>query len=196
LAYDHLVRLVRLVRLVQRPGFLLGLLVLVGSGFGGGAASKEMNRVAGKATLHTSVCGGGAAIRREDVERLPPPQPIGGREFLVVAGEQISAARPAARFTTRADGTFVTRLPSGTWCFFDAARRPSAADGSAPTAPARAQPVTAPAPQTDAGCLAAERHRCDLVLAVRSHVSRAEIIFTARCPEVWNQPCYRGPMPP
>jgi hypothetical protein len=156
---------------------------------GAGAKTKETKRVAGKAVLVTSVCGGGAAISQDAVARLPPPQPIGGRDFLVVAGEQISATQPAARFTTRADGSFATRLAPGTWCFFDAARR--LRDDRA--APGRQPPA---APNTDTACLAAEKRRCDLVLAVQLDVPHADITFTAHCPEVWNQPCYRGPMPP
>jgi hypothetical protein len=171
-------------RRVLVVGFL-GCLTLGASG--AGAKPKETKRVAGKAVLVSSVCGGGAAIPDDAVARLPPPQPIGGRDFLVVAGERISAAQPAARFTTRADGTFVTRLAPGTWCFFDAARKLDE-DRAAP-------PAGAPS-NTDAGCLAAERRRCDLVLAVQSDVTHADITFTARCSEPWNQPCYRGPMPP
>jgi hypothetical protein len=170
---------------VRRLALLFGLLVATGAGAGAGPA--ETKRVAGKAVLVSSVCGGGAAISREQLERLPPPQPVGGKEFLVVAGEQISASRPAARFTTRADGSFVTRLPPGKWCFFEAGRRPR---------DDHAQPIAPAAPNIDAGCLAAEKRRCDLVLAVKSDVATAEITFTQRCSEPWNQPCYRGPMPP
>jgi hypothetical protein len=119
---------------------------------------------------------------------LPPPQPLGGKEFLVVAGERISAARPAAHFVTRPDGTFVTRLPPGQWCFFEAGRRPK---------DDRAEPLVAPTgPNVDAGCLADQKLRCDLVLPVKADVSRVEITFRQGCPQVWNQPCYRGPMPP
>jgi hypothetical protein len=161
----------------------------VGGVASAGVTARDLNRVTGKAVLVTTVCGGGAAIRPEDVAQLPPPQPIGGREFLVVAGERISAARPAARFVTRADGTFVTRLPSGKWCFFEASRKPAAPRSAAPTPPAASSGV-------DAGCLEAFNQRCDLVLPIKSDVTGAEITFTARCPQVWNQPCYRGPMPP
>jgi hypothetical protein len=178
---------------VRSRAVLLGLLAL-GAGTAAAAppnpkATSKTNtkQVTGKAVLTTSICGGGAAIRQEDVDRLPPPQPIGGREFLVVAGERTSAAQPAARFVTRADGTFVTRLPPGRWCFFEAARRPKD-DRPEPLAPA--------APNVDPGCLAAEKRRCDLVLAVTSDVRQVEITFTQGCPQVWNQPCYRGPMPP
>jgi hypothetical protein len=171
--------------LAARRVLVAGLLVLGASG--AGAKTKLTKRVAGTAVLVSSVCGGGAAIPDDAVARLPPPQPMGGRDFLVVAGERISAAQPAARFTTRADGSFVTRLGPGTWCFFDAARRPG--DDRGP-------PEAVAAPNSDADCLAAEKRRCDLVLAVQSDVPHAEITFTARCPEVWNQPCYRGPMPP
>jgi hypothetical protein len=163
-----------------------GLLALGG---GGVAGTGGLKRVSGRATTVASVCGGGAAISREQIARLPPPQPVGGREFLVVAGERITAARPAARFTTRADGTFVTQLPPGKWCLFDASRRPSEPRGDA------AQPPAPPA-DTDAACLAAQKQRCDLVLAVKDDVRDAAIIFTQRCPQPWNQPCYRGPMPP
>jgi hypothetical protein len=162
-----------------------GLLVLGASD--AGARPKPTKRVAGRAVLVSSICGGGAAIPPDAWARLPPPQPIGGREFLIVAGERISPAEPAARFTTRADGSFVTRLAPGTWCFFDAARRPG---DDRPT------PVAVAAPGSEADCLAAEKRRCDLVLAVQSDVAHAEITFTGRCPEAWNQPCYRGPMPP
>jgi hypothetical protein len=165
-----------------------GLLMLGASG--AAAKPKQTKRVAGKAVQVSSVCGGGAAISPDAVARLPPPQPIAGRDFLVVAGERISAARPAARFTTRADGSFVTRLSPGTWCFFDAARRPS--DDPA----ASASPAAPVAPNTVADCLAAQRQRCDLVLAVESDVTNADITLTTRCSEPWNQPCYRGPMPP
>jgi hypothetical protein len=168
-----------------RRVLVAGFLMLGASGVA--AKPRPTKRVAGKAVLVSSICGGGAAIPADAVARLPPPQPIGDRDFLVVAGERISAAQPAARFTTRADGSFVTRLAPGTWCFFDAARRPT---------DERAAHVSGAAPNTDADCLAAERRRCDLVLAVSSEVTGAEITFTARCPEVWNQPCYRGPMPP
>jgi hypothetical protein len=163
---------------------LFGLLALA-------AGPTNMNvktkRVAGKAVLTSSICGGGVAIRPEDYERLPPPQPIAGKEFLVVAGDRITAARPAARFVTRPDGTFATRLPPGQWCFFEAARRPK---------DDRAEPLAVAAPNVDAACLAEQQRRCDLVLAVKADVSRVEITFTQGCPQVWNQPCYRGPMPP
>jgi hypothetical protein len=164
---------------------LVGLLV-AGAGVAG---ASQTRRVAGRAVRVTSVCGGGAAITRAQIEALPPPQPVGGKDFLVVAGGRISAARPAARFTTRADGTFATRLPPGTWCFFEAGRRPSDDRAAAP-------PAAPAAPNTDAGCLAEEKRRCDLVLAVKADVTGAEITFSARCSEPWNQPCYRGPMPP
>ena len=180
-----------------RRGLVLRLLIsgaILGAISGAsGAATKttETKRVAGKAVLLSSVCGGGAAISRDAVARLPPPQPVGGRDFLVVAGERITATPPAARFTTRADGSYVTRLPAGTWCFFDAARRPRD-DHAAPPAPA----TLSAAPDSDSACLAAQRRRCDLVLAVQSDVTAAQITFTAHCPEPWNQPCYRGPAPP
>jgi hypothetical protein len=151
-----------------------------------GAGAETTKRVTGKAVLVASVCGGGAAISREQIERLPPPAPIASREFLVVKGEQISASRPAARFVTRADGTFTTRLPPGAWCFFDASRRLNE-DPKAPPAPPKADPE---------GCLEAWKRRCDLVLAVKGDVRDAEITFTQSCPQPWNQPCYRGPMPP
>jgi hypothetical protein len=154
---------------------------------GADAGPPETKRVAGKAVMVSSVCGGGAAIRREQWDQLPPPQPLGGKTFLIVPGDHITAATPAARFVTRADGTFATRLPVGKWCFFDAARRPTTDQPS---------PVAVPSPNVDASCLAAEKRRCDLALTVKSDLSRAEIIFTARCPQPWNQPCYHGPMPP
>jgi hypothetical protein len=170
---------------------LFGLLALGAGSAAAGPASTNANpktkRVAGKAVLTSSICGGGVAIRPEDYERLPPPQPIGGREFLIVAGERISAARPAARFVTRPDGTFATRLPPGQWCFFDAARRPKED---------RPEPIAATALNVDAACLADQQRRCDLVLAVKSDVSHVEITFRQGCPQVWNQPCYHGPMPP
>jgi hypothetical protein len=161
---------------------------MVGAGSATAAPSAPM-RIAGRVTLVSSICGGGAAVTREMLERLPPPQPIPGRAFLVVAGEQISAARPAARFVTRPDGSFVTRLPPGKWCFFEATRRPSGDERPD-------KPVAAPSPHADGGCLAERARRCDLVLAVKSDVSRADITFRQPCPQPWNQPCYRGPMPP
>jgi hypothetical protein len=151
-----------------------------------GASDPGAKRVTGKAVLLSHVCGGGAAISREQIAALPPPAPIGGREFLVVKGEVITAARPAARFVTRADGSFTTRLPPGTWCFFDASRKPNE-DAKAPPAPPKPDPE---------GCLEALRRRCDLVLAVKADVRDAEITFSQSCPQPWNQPCYRGPMPP
>jgi hypothetical protein len=172
---------------VQRPSLLLGL--LVAGVAAAGAAQDDLKRVAGRAVLVSSICGGGAAVRDEDLARLPPPQPIAGKEFLVVAGEQVNASPPRARFVTRADGTFVTRLPPGKWCFFEAARKPSEPRDQ----PA---PVKVSSAHVDPGCLEQERRRCDLVLSVKANVARAEITFTARCPQVWNQPCYRGPMPP
>jgi hypothetical protein len=174
------------------------LLCLVTAGWSAAQASAtETRRVAGTVKLVSSVCGGGAAISQEQIARLPPPQPIGGKELLVVAGEQISPSQPAARFTTRPDGTFVTHLPPGKWCFFDAARKLNEPKSrSADAGPPRARPVEPPSSGTDASCLDAERHRCDLVLAVKSDVSQVEITFNHRCPEPWNQPCYRGPMPP
>jgi hypothetical protein len=153
---------------------------------GGVAGAVSLKRVTGRAVTRSSVCGGGAAITREQIARLPPPAPVAGRAFLVVAGDQVTAARPAASFVTRADGTFTTRLPPGTWCVFDAGRRPSE-DRAAPAAP-RAD--------TRADCLEAERRRCDVVLLVKADVRGAEITFTQRCSEPWNQPCYHGPMPP
>jgi hypothetical protein len=171
-----------------RAVLLFGLIAAgAGSAAAGAAATR---RVAGKASTHASICSGGVRVTEEMIARLPPPQPIAGREFLVVAGDRISAARPAARFTTRPDGTFVTRLPPGTWCFFEAARRPGK-DRAEPAAPA-----TPPSADVEAGCLENEKLRCDLVLPVRSDIKTVEISFTQRCPQPWAQPCYRGPMPP
>jgi hypothetical protein len=168
------------------------LLGLIAGAAAAGASAAESLRVAGRVVQTSSICGGGAAISREQLERLPPPQPLAGKAILVVAGDRINASRPAARFVARADGTFVTRLPPGQWCFFDAARRPSEPRElpAEPRGPARA------APNIDGGCLEAEMHRCDLVLAVKANVSGAEINFPQRCSQPWNQPCYRGPMPP
>jgi hypothetical protein len=169
---------------VRRPVLVVGFLAL-GAGVAG-ARVEDAKRVTGRAETVSSVCGGGAAISRQQLEALPPPAPIGGREFLVVRGETITDARPSARFVTRADGTFTTRLPLGTWCLFDASRRPKD-DPKAPPAP--------PKPGAE-GCLEALKRRCDLVLAVKGDVRDAAITFTQRCPQPWNQPCYRGPMPP
>jgi hypothetical protein len=167
------------------------LLALIAAGAGSAAAGPaKTKRVAGKVVMTASICSGGVAVTQEMIDRLPPPQPIAGREFLVVAGERISAARPAARFTSRPDGTFATRLPPGTWCFFEAGRRPS--DERAP----QATPIAPVVPSVDANCLAAEKLRCDLVLPVKADVSQARITFAERCPQQWAQPCYRGPMPP
>jgi hypothetical protein len=143
--------------------------------------------VSGKVEQVSSVCGGGAAITRAQIEALPPPAPIAGREFLVVAGDRITGARPSARFTSRADGSFSTRLPPGTWCIFEASRRPTD-DHAAPPA--------APRASLDSDCLEEQRRRCDLVLPVKSDIKDARITFTQRCSEPWNQPCYHGPMPP
>jgi hypothetical protein len=156
----------------------------VGAAAGAGAPKK---RVAGRAERVSSVCGGGAAITDEQIARLPPPVALGGMEFIVVAGNQITAARPVARFVTRPDGTFTTHLPPGTWCFLDAGRKPPNS-GAALQAPLR--------PSIDAGCLESAKRRCDLVLPVKSDVRDARITFMNQCPEPWNQPCYRGPMPP
>ena len=146
--------------------------------------------------MTSSICGGGVAITREQMDNLPPPRPLGGKDFLVVAGNRITAAPPSARFTTRADGTFVTRLPPGTWCFFEAGRRPSETNvqGAEPVAP----PTRGPRASSgiDPGCVEDQKRRCDLVLPVKSDIKRAEISFAEPCPQVWNQPCYRGPMPP
>jgi hypothetical protein len=171
---------------VRSPAFLLLGLVVAGVTTAD-ASPPETKRVAGKAVLVSTVCGGGAAIRREQWEQLPPPQPLGGKAFLVVRGDRITAAPPSARFVTRPDGTFTIRLPPGTWCFFDASRKPT---------PDRPGPIAAPSPNVDGDCLTAQKQRCDLVLPVKSDVNRAEISFTARCPQPWNQPCYHGPMPP
>jgi hypothetical protein len=169
---------------VRTTAFLIALFASAGTVAAGAATTR---RVAGKVEMTSSVCGGGAAIRREQIEALPPPAPIAGREFLVVAGGRITGARPAARFTSRADGTFTTRLPPGTWCFFDASRR---------ITEDRNAPVAAPSANLESGCLEAERRRCDLVLPVKSDIKDVRITFTQRCSEPWAQPCYHGPMPP
>jgi hypothetical protein len=159
----------------------------------GVAGAADTVRVAGKVTLVSSLCGGGAAVSQEMIARLPPPQPIAGKEILVVGGGEIRATRPAARFVTRGDGSFVTRLPPGTWCFFDAARKPSAPAAGAPGPPVAAPPSA----NVDAACLEAQKRRCDLVLTVvKRDISKADITFNAGCPQQYNQPCYRGPMPP
>jgi hypothetical protein len=171
--------------LVQRLALVLGLIAW---GVAGAAASPaDLKRVAGRAVQISSVCGGGAAVSDEQIAQLPPPQPIAGMAFLVVAGDQVRGTRPAARFVTGADGRFVTRLPPGKWCFFEASRRPT--EDRAPSAAVAARAL-------DADCMAQERRRCDLVLDVKSDVKRAEIAFPQRCSQPWNQPCYRGPMPP
>jgi hypothetical protein len=158
----------------------------IAAGVAGAEGPKTM-RVSGRAELTPSICRGGVAVTREDYEALPPPSPIAGRAFLVVAGAHIRAGRPVARFTTRADGTFTTRLPAGTWCLFDASRA---------LAEERAAPAAAPRAGIDADCLAEERRRCDLVLPVKADVRGARIVFPERCPQPWAQPCYHGPMPP
>jgi hypothetical protein len=161
------------------------LAMVLGSG-AAVAGAPERKRVSGRATMASSICRGGVAVTQEDLDRLPPPRPLPGKEFLVVGGDRIKGGRPAARFVTRADGSFSTALPPGKWCFFEAARR-------------LGEPERAAAPKAarvDADCLEAERHRCDLVLVVKSDVPRAEISFTERCPQAWAQPCYHGPMPP
>ena len=175
---------------LRRAALLAALLALSASGARAGA--KKTNRVAGRAVLEASVCGGGAAITQEQIDRLPPPRPIAGREFLVVTGESISAQRPVARFTTGVDGTFLTRLPAGTWCIFEAGRR-MVDEPPGPAAPPSAGLDPA---GVDRPCLAQEQRRCDLVLAVKSEVREARIVFTERCPQPWAQPCYHGPMPP
>jgi hypothetical protein len=172
---------------VQRAALVVGLVAL-GAG-AAGAGAPELKRVEGTATTEHSICKGGVAVTQRDYDELPPPVPIAGREFLVVAGAEISAKPPAARFVTRADGSFSTRLPPGQWCFFEAGRRPAAGRVK--------QPVAAPPrPHVDADCLEQQRLRCDLVLAVKSDVKRARITFQERCPQPWAQPCYHGPMPP
>jgi hypothetical protein len=160
------------------------------------AAPAELRRVAGKVTMSHSICRGGVAITQRDLDELPPPYPLPGKEFLVVSGAEISARRPAAHFITRTDGTFVTRLPPGQWCFFEAGRRPEPEPPGQPAEPPRALPMRVPGQNIDPGCLEAEQRRCDLVLVVKSDVKRADIGFTQRCPEPWAQPCYHGPMPP
>jgi hypothetical protein len=180
--------------LVRRAALVVGLIAL-GAG-SAGADSNQLKRVAGKVTMSQSICRGGVAITQQDVDALPPPAPIPGKEFLVVAGSEISGRKPAARFVTRNDGTFVTRLPPGQWCFFEAGRKPEPEPPGQPAEPPRAHPLKAAGPNIDKGCLESERRRCDLVLAVKSDVKQADIRFTQRCPDVWAQPCYRGPMPP
>jgi hypothetical protein len=153
---------------VRRAAWAVGLVAL-----GAGAAvasSTAMLRVAGRATMHHSLCTGGIRVTPEMVEQLPPPEPVGAREFLVVAGDQITTARPAARFATRADGTFVTRLPPGHWCIFDAGRKLE------PDAPTLTVGV-------DAGCMESYRRRCDLALAVKKDVKDAQIVLTQPCPQ-------------
>jgi len=172
---------------VARAAWLVGLVAL-GAG-AASAGSPEPKSVEGKATMEHSICRGGVAITQRDYDELPPPVPVAGREFLVVAGSRISDKPPAARFVTRANGAFATRLLPGQWCIFEAARKPAAGRAKQPVA-------AAPRPHVDADCLEEERRRCDLVLTVKADIKKARIVFQERCPQPWAQPCYHGPMPP
>jgi hypothetical protein len=138
------------------------------------------------------LCGGGAAITPEMEAALPPPQPLAGKLLLVVAGEEIAAVPEAARFTTDASGRFETKLPQGTWCVFDAGRKLETRAAEPPG------PATSGADAyTDEACLAHERRRCDEVIRVSDKGRNVvQVQFYEACPEVYNQPCYRGPMPP
>jgi hypothetical protein len=158
-----------------------------------GTPSSKKYRVAGRVVSVNRICGGGAAITPEMVAQLPPPQPLVGKVLLVVAGENIGPVPEVARITTGADGQFDIRLSHGAWCVFDAGRK---LDG---TEKVRAPDLVLPSanPNIDEACLAVERRRCDEIIRVaEKDQTGLQISFYGSCPEVYNQPCYRGPMPP
>jgi hypothetical protein len=155
------------------------------------SAVEKTWRVSGRVVSVSRICGGGAAITRERLDALPPPQPLAGKQLLIVAGHQIVAQPIRARVTAGPEGRFTTQLSAGTWCIFDAARKPEK------TASAPAPLTAAPTANVDAACLAAERLRCDALVTVPDRdIGRVEVAFYERCPQVYNQPFYRGPMPP
>ena len=164
-----------------------------GSGDGSALTTASASTVPVTGTLRGEAhfCGGGARPTEEMIEAAHRSYPLSGVELFVEHGARISAKQPGSRVKTRGDGRFETALAPGRWCVYRASRRLTEAPQGIGVAP---QPA---AGNMDQACLEELKHSCDAVVDVSQRADRrVQIVISEGCPQVWNQPCYRGPMPP
>jgi hypothetical protein len=118
-----------------------------------------------------------------DASRLEPRPGV----YAAVRGNELKDLGSLQKFSADAAGHFSADLPPGHWCIVDASKLSSL---DAPLPASRASDL-------DVECLERQRRACDATVDVGEHQTQPlEIHFWAGCPEVFNQPCYRGPMPP
>jgi hypothetical protein len=117
-----------------------------------------------------------------DASRLAPRP----GHYAVVRGNELKDRESLQTFSADAAGHFSADLAPGHWCIVDASKLSSLH-----------APIPAPpSGDFDARCLERQRRACDATFDVGEHQNKAlEIHFWAQCPEVFNQPCYSGPMP-
>jgi len=146
--------------------------------------------------VHHYCATGGAAVTDQMWQEASGKEPRAA-SYRVVAGGRISGEPPLASFASGADGHFELRLPAGTYCAYAADRQvpPPRQDRGAGARPPPSSELTNS--NMDAQCLEAEARRCDAIFEVGEAESiHSDIEVMASCPEPFNQPCYRGPMPP
>ena len=116
--------------MTRRPHWVLAV-VLLGPSVAA-SASKGSVHVSGTAYVVQHHLGrwGGVAPTREETEKLrvlnaesTKPRPVGKQRFLVRKGRENRDVRPSAEFVTEADGTFIVRLPPGTWCVVEESKK-------------------------------------------------------------------------
>jgi len=140
---------------------------------------------------------GGAALRPEQQAALE--RPAGNMAFVVLRGARNTAAAPAARFATRANGTFdVPALEPGTYCVV---HQQISADEEARILalppPGPHPPIPPGQEYLDEDCLARLPLGCDATWQVGSPQLEPSIWLAGRTCS-WNRPCveYDGPLPP
>ena len=140
--------------------------------------------------------GGGAAVTDEMEEAAHHETPMSGFTLAFSPGDTISDAARTA--TTDSNGRFRVQLPAGRWCVFAAARAPKPGERASVAAVLGGSAVApAPGSDVDAGCLEAQRWRCDETIDVDSRpLKDVSVQFWAECPQPFNKPCYVGPQPP
>jgi hypothetical protein len=149
------------------------------------ATTPGLVRVSGRATLETHYCaGGGARVTPEMYDQARRTAPITA-DLLVLRGKEIDPREPDATIRPDAQGRFTVELAEGTWCVFLASRRPI---GPFPTEKVGGR---------DAACLEQVARTCDAVWTITGKPpAEPDIAIPEPCPQVFNQPCYSGPMPP
>lgn len=139
--------------------------------------------VSGSVLEQRQYCGG--ARPAEEILH-PKPAPAGGIKLYIRKSSSNETGKPIVdSLVSAADGTFSIQLPSGTYCFVEAAKK------NALVMPQNDQFNT-----YDTACFRKNYNTCDFSVDVKSDVSKIEIVLERRC--AWNRPCvqYRGPLPP